>query len=288
MKLLLAGGSGFIGQQLIKKLSVSNEIYSVSRTSGKVNNNVENINVDLREENLIRQLPSEIDAVISLIQSPNYRFFPDGALDVYQSSVIANINLANYGLKNKVDNFIFFSSGSVYENYTVPLLESQLLNPESLNGKVKLATESVLNLFEENFNLCIFRLFFPYGPGQVDRMIPILADKIRNEEPVMLEGERGLFFNPIFSEDIAMITERAIIGKWKGCFNLAGTKTVSVKEVSDLIGVILGRSVRFDRETNQTKKIIPKTDKLYALIDECALTPLSDGLKQTLNFGANR
>ena len=283
MKLLLAGGSGFIGQHLVESFSKEFQICTTSRKTFDQSAEIEKIDVDLRYESSIRKFPADIDAIISLIQSPNYRSFPKYTKEVYESSIIANINLANYALKKNIERFIFFSTGSVYENYDMEIKEGNLLAPKSLNGRVKLATESVLELYADKFNLCIFRLFFPYGPGQVDRVIPILVNKIANNDVVTLEGDSGLFFNPTFTPDLTKVLEKALSDRWQGCFNLAGPETVSVRSVASEIGKILDKDVNFRRKSTETKSVIADTDKLYSLIRKSEMTPFNTGIRRTVS-----
>ena len=53
------------------------------------------------------------------------------------------------------------------------------------------------------FNLSVLRLFFPYGPGQRDRLIPDLIRRVRTRQAVHLgEDGEGLQFAPIFIDDV--------------------------------------------------------------------------------------
>ena len=84
-KILITGATGLIGSSLLEPLAKLFEVHAVSRT--KVNKPIINVKwhyADLSDDFDVKLLPKNIEAVIYLAQSENYRDFPKKALDIFE------------------------------------------------------------------------------------------------------------------------------------------------------------------------------------------------------------
>ena len=102
--ILITGSSGYIGKLLIKNLlSKSNKIKIYALVRENVINNLDNviyIKCDLSNISFSKILPLNIDVVIHLAQSNNYRLFPEKADDIFNINISSTQKLLEWSRKN--------------------------------------------------------------------------------------------------------------------------------------------------------------------------------------------
>ena len=123
-KILVTGAAGFIGSFILDRFSSSHKVYAVSRRfDTKSNSKVEWIQADLAFIDCQTQLPHDIDCVIHLAQSKEYRHFPSGSVDMRRVNIDATCKLLEWARKTRVKHFIFTSTANVYQTSTELLTE---------------------------------------------------------------------------------------------------------------------------------------------------------------------
>ena len=145
MKILVTGGCGYVGTQLVKKLLKLNCKVVVMDTMWfgdflKPNKNLKKIKLDIRDINKISL--KNIDTIIHLAAIAND---PMSELDhslSWDIGTLSTFNLLQLAKKNKVKNFIYASSGSVYGVKKERFVHEDLnLDPISLYNKTKITTK---------------------------------------------------------------------------------------------------------------------------------------------------
>ena len=153
MKLLVTGGCGYVGTQLVKELLLNDHSVVVLDTMWfgnylKSNEKLRIVKSDIRH---INDLDSEelfdVDVIFHLANISND---PSSEIDpklTWEVNVLASKLLVEAGILNGVKRFIYASSGSVYgvkdeENVT----EDLDLDPISDYNKTKMVSERVLML----------------------------------------------------------------------------------------------------------------------------------------------
>ena len=237
--ILITGINGFIGRRLGRCLASKHDVFGVTRSALPQTlsfiTGVKLISADLSDPRFIDQLPSDIDCVIHLAQSQQYRNFPEGADDMRRINIDATCHLLDWARKTVVKQFIFSSTANVYGRSTAQLTESDATIPESFYGATKLAAEHLVRQYQEFYQVDILRLFTVYGPGQKGMLIPNIADRIEQGLPVTLAQGVGLYLTPIYVDDVVSIIEKLIEKSEKGScrlFNVCGD------EVTDLGAIV--------------------------------------------------
>ena len=172
MKVLVAGGAGYIGSHTVKELL--REGYEVvvfdNFSTGKKEQLVggEHVEGDLMDKASIKEaLRSKgIGAVLhfaSLIQVGESYTNP---LKYYTHNLTSSLNLLDAVLEAKVNAFIFSSSAAVYGiPLHIPIPENHPLNPVNPYGQTKVFVEKILEDYERAYGLKFISLRYFNAAG---------------------------------------------------------------------------------------------------------------------------
>jgi len=161
MKILILGGGGYVGSLLTEMLleQKKNEIRVVDTfwfgNNLKKNKRLEIIKKDIREAD--NKWFKGIDSIIHLANIAN-----DPAVDLnpnlsWDVNVIASIKIMKLAIKNKINKFIFASSGSVYGvKKEKKVTEDCDLDPISVYNKTKMVAERIFMSYKDKIRVnCI-------------------------------------------------------------------------------------------------------------------------------------
>lgn len=293
MQLLVTGASGFIGRRLVRRLAKQHTVFIVARPEAVATlpweGNITPISWDLQNPAPKDALPESMDGIVHLAQSRRYRDFPGSAVHMMSVNVNAAVHLADYGQRVGARHFCLVSSGSVYEPYDTPLTEAAALLPTSFNGASKLAAELLTGVYRSCMPVFIPRLFFPYGPGQTDKLIADLIDRVRQDTPLIIDAQgAGPWISPIYVDDVVDILVASVEQRWEGIVNIAGPEAISLHGLGTLIGRILDRVPRFQQTDRKPLSIVPDLTRLKALYPLDSVVDIETGLRRTIGSQAGR
>jgi nucleoside-diphosphate-sugar epimerase len=252
-RVIVTGANGLLGKALTKRLLYYEyEVFGLVRKSQHSINleNYHEIEFDLLADFNSEKLPKNIDTIVHLAQSPEFKNFPTSANDVFSVNTISTIKLLDYSRLNNVKKFIYASSGAIYQNSNNLISEeSKIIEIGSANfyAITKLASEYLIGSYKEFMTTSILRFFFIYGPGQDSKMLfPTLASKVRDGRPITLNGPEGIRINPIHVLDAANKVHKFIESDLEGTFNISGRQSASIREICDLMGAALEVEAIYD------------------------------------------
>ena len=187
MKILVTGGTGFIGSHVVKKLVANGHevrclVRETSQTDALKKLGVELVHGDITDKDSLKAVAKDIDIVYHLAAIVDYRHVKSDQM--YHVSLNGTENLVKACLEGNVKKFVYFSSISAIGVRDVkrPLDETVLCRPNTLYGKGKLATENMLlNYFNiSGFPVNIIRPPVIYGCGDKYGGIQSLTKFINN------------------------------------------------------------------------------------------------------------
>ena len=246
MTVVVTGGGGFLASALLPRLAAREEVFATHRPDAEPPpiNGVQWLPLDLSQP-LPQTLPREVDAVLHLAQSRRYREFPEGAVDMYEVNAAATVRLLDYCRGAGGKTFTYASSGSIYARGADPVREDDQPAPPDFYAATKLAGEQAVEQFRGLLRAHVVRPFFIYGPKQPMMMMPGILARVREQHDVTLAGPDGIHINPIFVDDAADAVIATLDLDQSQTLNLAGPDVVSIRQIAELAGRLLGRAPSF-------------------------------------------
>ncbi|MCI0381323.1 MAG: NAD(P)-dependent oxidoreductase [Gemmataceae bacterium] len=283
--IVVVGGSGFIGQHVIRSLVWrGHEVYATHSASKPAPfiNQVHWLACDLAGPQPVKSWPGRCDTLIYLAQSRKHRHFPEGTAEVAGVNVHGLCHALDYAAQAGVRRFLLASSGSVYNSETPLSSEEEAFAPQaarSLYAASKLAAETLVSPFAKLFATIVFRMFMPYGPGQsADRLFPQLLDKLRKHQPILLHGADGFHANPIAVADVLEAVLRSLFLEQSATLNLAGPEVLTLRQIGETMGRVVGIAPRFETQPGAAPHFVGDTTRLSQVLGWSPGIRLESGL----------
>jgi UDP-glucose 4-epimerase len=213
MRLLVTGASGFIGKNLLLKVPKDWDVIATYHKSGdferflveKALENVRAVNVDLSDAvDTKRKLEGEFDCAVHLVANTDLSLC---ARNPHQDLQMNAGTLLNTVKTAKIRDFIFMSSGAVYDGHTGLVSPDVRVDPSFPYAIAKLACEHYVSFFKKSRLIgryVILRFFGAYGPYEPSRKIftklvrAFICDKSRDFTVV---GDGNNFIDAMFVDD---------------------------------------------------------------------------------------
>jgi nucleoside-diphosphate-sugar epimerase len=279
MRILVTGGTGFVGRHLVPALAATHEVTCIVRdASGTgVPSTVQLLEADLADPGFGDRLPQEIDVVVHLAQA--YASFPDRATDLFLVNAASTHWLAEWARRSGVARFVLASSGSIYRPAAEPLTEDAPTLPAGYHPATKLVSELILDHYRPYLDVAVLRLFAPYGRGQTNRMIPRMFEAIRAGAPITLSRGGEPRINPIHVDDLVAIMVHSVEDAGNYTVNVGGDEPVSIRQLAEMIGSEVGRAPVFvDRDGEVPGDLVADTTRMRRIFGPREMTPLARGL----------
>ena len=280
MRVLVTGAAGFVGRFAVPRLARDHEVVALVHAQPAWEMPAaKTIVADLTSPSMAARLPRDIDVIVHLAQA--YKTFPEYASEIFAVNATSTQRLADHARSAGIRRFILASSGSVYAPAKGPLRESDTPVPMGFHPATKLIAEQLLSYYANPLEVVSLRLFAPYGPGQVDRLIPRLIESVRAETAITLSRGGEPRLNPIYIDDLAEVLAQAVEGAGTGAINVAGPTAVSIRDIAVAAGEALGRAPIFvDQDREPAGDLIADTTLMHRAFNLPDLVEPRDGIRQ--------
>lgn len=284
MRVLVTGGTGFIGRNLLPVLTEEHEVIALTRSKPDPDaTGVSWIEQDLSQPLDASPLPKSIDAVVHLAQSKRYREFPEGAADMFSINVESTYRLLEYARTAGAGHFVLASTGGVYGSGEDALSESDRLNPLNFYLASKCSAEALVAGYRTSLATVVFRFFFVYGPGQDRMLLPTLVQKVRSGDEIVVEGDPGLRINPIHVRDAVDAFAPALALERSDLFNVAGEETVTIGDLVRKIESAVGATANVRHTADEPPgDLIGANRKMKDVLGVTPRISLAEGIRSML------
>ncbi len=261
-RVLIWGGSGFIGQELALEFArKGEEVISLGRESiGAIHSKVSHHVIDFDNKNTWKGYIEKNDKICFLIpfHMPNKAEVESAEkkhLDMIRNLIIECV-------EKKIDHFLFVSSGgAIYGVGDHPFTEEDLPNPVSSYGKLKLKIETMLNEYGDKYGLSysVARPSNVYGEKQNPLVsfgaITTFFYRISNGLPIDIFGDLGICKDYLNVKDLAPALVKMVLEKKQGVYNLGFGQTYTLGEIVERIEKILGKKAQINFHKGNTTDI---------------------------------
>ncbi len=264
MKVLVTGGAGFIGSNLVRALVVREHRVSVlDDFSTGLESNLENLPVTLvrgsvTDASAVAEAAEGAEAIVHLAARgsvPRSRKNPYATHDV---NATGTVNVLEAARANN-SHIIFSSSSSVYgSNPTSPKSESVAISPVSPYAASKAAGEMYAAAYARSFDLSVLtlRFFNVFGPGQrpdhdYAAVVPKWTWQALHGDTLVVNGDGSIIRDFTYVDDVVGILVKALDRKVTapGPVNVAFGRPLSLRYLLGALEARLGSlQVRFGEE----------------------------------------
>ncbi len=291
-KVLIIGGTGFIGYHLAKLCSKKYETTSLSLSipnESRKCKNVKYIVCDIsKKSDLEKKIKDKFDIVVNLggyINHTNKNLAIKTHLKGCQ-------NLVHFFNDKNIKIFIQIGSSTEYGKQKSPNIENNNGKPNTIYAQSKLNATKYLSKFykKKNFPFVVLRFYQVYGPNQnKNRLVPMIIESSLNDTKFNcssgIQGKDFLYIADAVNAIYKCFDNKKIIGK---IINIGSGKKITVKKLilkivkkinagKPIFGILHMRS-------DEPKNSYPNITKAKNYLSWEPKVNLEKGLSKTINF----
>lgn len=270
-RILILGGSGFIGEKLKPILNNGFDVYS----TGHQNNSSHNINLDILDTKRIEKIFERVKPEIVLnlyVMYNNLEFCEKNKEKVMKINGESLIPISK--LANKYDSYLVqMSTDYVFDGIKGNYNEDDLPNPINFYGKSKLEGEK--NVIEFCRKFCIIRTSMVYDKSNEKiTLSEWILEKIKKESKIGLIDDQ--FMTATYRENLCDMMNEVIHKQYQGTIHLAGRDKTTRYQFAKLLLQQFGydefkifpeKRDSFDFSKNMPRDSSLNVDKAMNLLD---------------------
>jgi nucleoside-diphosphate-sugar epimerase len=312
-KILVTGGTGFIGSALVKGLleagaavrSLDNDSRGNVSKLGEAQHQIERVTGDIRDAAVVREAVRGVHCVCHLAYINGTELFYSRPELILEVATKGMMNVLDACVSEGVRDLVLASSSEVYQtppvvptDEAVPLVVPDVLNPRFSYGGGKIISELLAVNYGRKFfdRTLIFRPHNVYGPDMGrEHVIPqfILRMKMCGERqphgivdfPIQGSGEETRSF--IYIDDFTRALLRVMEEEEPlAIYHIGTAREISVHDLAHQVARACGRDIRVvpgELLSGSTPRRCPNVHKLTQLGFEPSVS-LEEGLRRTAEW----
>ncbi|MEQ8925668.1 MAG: SDR family oxidoreductase [Fulvivirga sp.] len=264
-KVIVTGGAGFIGSNLVEALLNDPRIDHVRVIDNLSNGNYSNIeefvghkkfdfqNADIRDYEKMIELTKGYDVISHQAALGSVPRSIENPMLTTEVNIDGTVNILHAAVVNKIDRVLIACSSSTYgDSPTLPKKEDVIGNPLSPYAITKFAIEQYASVFKKTYDLDFigFRYFNVFGPKQSPdnpyaAVIPIFCKAFLEEKSPTINGDG------VTSRDFTYVTNAVQA-------NVLGIFTEDEKALNQIYNVACGEQTSLNEMVDILKDVSKK------------------------------
>ncbi len=278
-KILVTGGTGFIGSHLVELLIkegydvVVYDRYNPNNDWGWLENSdfkndLEVILGDIRDFDSVLRATKKVDTILHLAALIGIPYSYISPLAYIRTNIEGTYNVLEAARQKSIDNLIITSTSETYGSAQfTPIDESHPKVGQSPYSASKIAADQLALSYFKSFDLPvkIIRPFNTFGPRQSLRaIIPTIISQIKSGEKEIKLGNLSPTRDLTYVIDtcwgfIEIMNSPEVIGEE---VNLGMDEEISIKDLTSLINQLLGKEVKVVQEENRVRPSASEVERL--------------------------
>ena len=297
-KIIVAGGSGFIGANLISELIKNdNQVISISKSENNLKRKVKNAKYifhDLKKpiKKDLFKVFEDVEYIINCSGYINHSNFRNFGKEVFYDHFNSLISLTNLAMDLKVKNFVHLGSSDEYGDNKSPIKESIRESPISPYALAKVSSTYYLQkCFKEGLlNTVVLRPFLIFGEMQSkNRFLPYLIENcIKDREFNVTKGLQIRDYLYIKDFNQALIKTLNNEKSYGEIINIASGIPILIKDVVSEVNKIIGKGKPIfggiDYRENESMELYADINKAKLILNWEPKYDFKKALKRVINW----
>lgn len=299
MKILVTGGAGFIGSNLVKRLVedghevvVLDNLLRGNKIDHEIFKKITFLNNDIRDQDAVEKASKGCEIVFHLAAILGVDIVADAPVETMDVETVGMRNVVNAALNNGVRKILYASTSGIYGHSAMEksVDEEIMVDPRTSYAMAKRYNEIYLSALNEEKGIqsIALRFFNVYGHNQDNRMvIPRFFEQALKGEPITVFSKGLQTRDFTYIDDTVESCVRLMHKDVKfEIFNIANENELSVLDLANKIKKILNSpseiifieapDKRYDYEVERR---VGSSQKLFEHVQYKPGTPLEEGLK---------
>ena len=303
--LLVTGGCGFIGANLVRVLTEGDLARSIrvvddeshGRREAIAPFGVEFIKGDIRDEALMRRALRNVDAVVHLAADTSVMDSVADPAKNFDVNVVGSFRLLLLMREAGVTRLVNASTGgAILGEATPPVHEEMVPRPTSPYGAAKASVEVWCSAFAESYGLESVSLRFSnvYGPMSFHKgtVITAFMHRILKGAPLIVYGDGSQTRDYIFVDDLCDGIVASMLAGRSGVFQLGSgigtTLNRLIEEIRTVIGPTYRPAVRYEPfRAGEVRHNWTDVTRAHEQLGWTPRTSLAEGLARTWSWFCN-
>ena len=293
MKILLTGGAGFLGANLLEVLLNNGHEVAVFDLA-KPGQECDFIKGDLRDLESLNKAAQKIDYILHL----------GGVGDVYLAAekpylaaacnVTGTANIMESALKNDIKKVIYASTWEVYgKPEYLPLDENHPCNPDHPYNITKYSGEQLALSYNhlKGTQVVSLRLGTAYGKWMRDNSVfSIFAKNALSGKGITIQGSGEQFRQFTHARDVAQAFIKAMESEVSGaCFNIVSNEKISIKMLADYISKYVPTKITFtEARKGDIASAEVSSEKARKILGWAPAVTFDEGIKELIEYHKTR
>ncbi len=295
MRVLVTGGSGFIGSHVVDKLREAGHepvIYDLRPSPWHEPGSVDTVLGSISDREALERALHSCDAVAHLAAVADVNDVhaePEDAERVNARGTVAVLEAAR---RAGVKRLVYASTIWVYSDCQQEVVDEETLlpAPSHLYTSTKLAGELYCKAYQELYGIdyTILRFGIPYGPrAREAAVIPAFVGRALRGEALTLAGDGGQSRRFVYVEDLAegVVAGLAEVARNR-VYNLASDENVTIRQIAERVSELLGdvEIVRTEPRPGDFNGKVVLSERAARELGWRARTPFADGVARYVEW----